>query len=71
MARNAARDRDIETAWCGEFGKLQALLAGSGGRLEIESARAPGAVPIKVVSDPTGRDEFTTDAPTLRNFPLR
>jgi hypothetical protein len=71
MARNAARDRDIETAWCGEFGKLQALLAGSGGRLEIESALPPGAVPIKVVSDPTGRDEFTTDAPTLRNFPSR
>jgi hypothetical protein len=71
MARNAARDRDIETAWCGEFEKLQALLAGSGGRLEIETALPPGAVPIKLVSDPSGRDEAVTDAPTLRNFPSR
>jgi hypothetical protein len=71
MARNTARDRDIETAWCGEFEKLQALLAGSGGRLEIETALPPGAVPIKLVSDPTGRDEAATDAPTLRNFPSR
>src|SRR5262249_8978630 len=71
MVRNAARDRDIETAWCGDFGKLQALLAGGGGRLEIETASPPGAVPIKVVSDPTARDEVATDARTLRNFPSR
>jgi len=71
MARNAASDRDIETAWCGEFEKLQGFLAHSGGRLEVETALRPGAVPIKVVSDSTGRDEVATDAPTLRNFPLR
>jgi hypothetical protein len=71
MVRNAARDRDIETAWCGEFEKLQAFLARSGGSLDIETALAPGAVPIKVVSDPMGRDEVATDVPTLRNFPSR
>jgi hypothetical protein len=46
MARNAARDRDVETDWCGQFAKLQALLAANGGSIEIETALAPGAVPI-------------------------
>jgi len=71
MARNAARDRDVETDWCGQFAKLQALLAANGGSIEIETALAPGAVPIKLVSEPTARDEVATDAPTLRNFPSR
>jgi hypothetical protein len=71
MARNAARDRDMETVWCGEFEKLQALVASSGGSVDLETALPAGAVPIKVVSDPTGRNETAADAPTLRNFPSR
>jgi hypothetical protein len=71
MARSAARDRDMETVWCGEFEKLQALVARSGGSVDLETALPAGAVPIKVVSDPTGRDETAADAPTLRNFPSR
>jgi hypothetical protein len=71
MARNAARDRDMETVWCGEFEKLQALVARSGGSVDIETALPAGAVAIKLISDPAGRDETATAAPSLRNFPSR
>jgi hypothetical protein len=69
MARNAARDRDMETVWCGEFEKLQALVARNGGSVDIETGLPAGAVPIKLVSDPRGRDETATDVTTLRKFP--
>jgi hypothetical protein len=44
------RDRDIETIWCGEFQRLQALLASRGDDLSIERALAVGEVPLKVVA---------------------
>ncbi|MFC6296568.1 hypothetical protein GNF76_08390 [Pseudomonas sp. CCM 7893] len=47
---DARRDRDIETIWCGEFQRLQALLASRGDDLSIERALAVGEVPLKVVA---------------------
>lgn len=48
--RDAARDRDVETIWCGEFSKLQADLTESGGRLDIERALPVGSAQLKIVS---------------------
>jgi hypothetical protein len=36
-ARDASRDRDMETIWCGEFDRLKALVAKAGGNVSIES----------------------------------
>jgi hypothetical protein len=47
--RDAARDRDVETIWCGEFSKLQADLTESGGRLDIERALPVGSAQLKIV----------------------
>lgn len=44
------RDKDIETIWCSEFQRLQALLAAQGDDLSIEKALAVGAVPLKEVA---------------------
>jgi hypothetical protein len=49
--RDASRDRDIETIWCGEFDRLQSLIAKDGGHLAIEHARPVGQFPLKVVED--------------------
>ncbi|WP_423396308.1 hypothetical protein [Burkholderia sp. LMG 21824] len=49
--RDVARDKDVETLWCGEFGRLQALLAQHGDDLLIERAMGVGEVPLKVVSE--------------------
>jgi hypothetical protein len=50
-ARDAGRDRDMETIWCGEFERLQSLVAKAGGNVAIESARPVGQYPLKVVTD--------------------
>lgn len=50
-ARDAGRDRDMETIWCGEFERLQSLVAKAGGNVSIESARPVGQYPLKVVED--------------------
>ena len=47
---DSQRDQDIETIWCGEFQRLQALLAAQGDDLSIEKALAVGAVPLKEVA---------------------
>ena len=49
--RDTSRDRDIETIWCGEFERLQSLIAKEGGHLAIEHARPVGQFPLKVVED--------------------
>lgn len=49
--RDAGRDKDIETIWCGEFERLQSLVAQAGGNVSIESARPAGQYPLKVVAD--------------------
>ena len=48
--RNTQRDRDQETIWCSEFGKLQDLIAKSSGELIIERAQPVGAVAVKTVA---------------------
>jgi len=45
--RDKARDRDIETIWCSEFQRLQALLKDKGSELLIERALSVGEVPLK------------------------
>jgi hypothetical protein len=50
-SRDTSRDRDIETIWCGEFERLQSLIAKDGGSLAIEPARPIGQFPLKVVED--------------------
>lgn len=49
--RDTSRDRDIETIWCGEFERLQSLIAKDGGHLAVEHARPIGQFPLKVVED--------------------
>jgi hypothetical protein len=53
--RNASRDRDMEAVWCSEFQRLRTLVSASGGGLEIEQAFPVGAMPLKLVEDPTRR----------------
>jgi hypothetical protein len=45
----------METIWCDEFARLQALLADEGGKIEIEHALPVGAAPMKVIEH--ARDE--------------
>ncbi|KWH04476.1 hypothetical protein WT58_23300 [Burkholderia territorii] len=50
-SRDVARDKDVETLWCGDFDRLQALLAQHGDDLLIERAMGVGEVPLKVVAE--------------------
>ena len=66
--RDLARDRDVETSWCGDFGKLRGLLASQGGAIEIERALAIGEVPLKeVLSSPQQSDESGQSIQTRRS----
>lgn len=49
--RDKQRDQDIETIWCSEFARLQALLQDGGGELLIERALGVGEVPLKEVGE--------------------
>jgi len=69
--RSTQRDRDQETIWCSEFGKLQDLIAKSSGELILERAQPVGAVAVKTVvmesTVPEGRDiEQPLGARTIR-----
>jgi hypothetical protein len=55
--QDPARDTDAETIWCSDVDRLRALLAEAGHEAELETALAPGAVPVKTVSDSTVLDE--------------
>lgn len=59
--RDTSRDKDVETIWCGEFTKLQELLAEHGDNLLIERALGVGVVPLKVVV------EGSTDIQVMQN----
>ena len=69
-ARDTGRDRDMETIWCNEFERLQALVAKAGGNVSIESARPVGQYPLKVIADlvnhATDVDIATTRSRALR-----
>jgi len=56
--RSTQRDRDQETIWCSEFGRLQDLIAKSSGELIIERAQPVGAVAVKTVVMETSEGEF-------------
>jgi hypothetical protein len=49
--RDPSRDKDVETIWCGEFARLQQLVAENGDNLLIERALGVGQVPLKVIDD--------------------
>lgn len=59
-ARDFRRDRDMEEIWCGEFARLQTLIAKAGGNIAIESARPVGQFPLKVVADPAAPVDVDT-----------
>ncbi|NYE61990.1 hypothetical protein FHW58_003197 [Duganella sp. 1224] len=46
--RDTRRDKDVETLWCGEFSRLQDLLAQEGDALIVERALGVGTVPLKL-----------------------
>ncbi|MBF3301187.1 hypothetical protein HKW73_07845, partial [Pseudomonas aeruginosa] len=54
--RDNQRDRDIETLWCGEFQRLQALLAAQGGELSVERALGVGEVALKEIGEEEQRE---------------
>ncbi|MFM0336828.1 hypothetical protein [Paraburkholderia fungorum] len=60
--RDASRDKDVETLWCGEFARLQQIVAENGNNLLIERALAVGQVPLKVIAG----DHQTSDALTVK-----
>ncbi|MGU3327131.1 hypothetical protein ACLBXB_09360 [Methylobacterium mesophilicum] len=47
--RNAKRDKDQETIWCGQFDQLRSVLANHGGQVEIERALPPGEQAVKTI----------------------
>lgn len=51
-ARDASRDRDMETIWCSEFAQLQQLLAETGGEVLLERSVEPGVKPVKTIAFP-------------------
>jgi hypothetical protein len=48
---DAARDREAETTWCSDLGRLREQLAAGSGELVIEHAQPIGATPLKVISE--------------------
>ena len=62
-----SRDRDMETIWCGEFERLQLLVAKSGGNLSIESARPVGQFPLKIVPN-LGASHVADDVAVTRHL---
>ena len=67
--RDANRDRDMETIWCGEFDRLKGLVAKAGGNVSIESARPVGQFPLKIVSDPGASHEAVVVERSHRSLP--
>ncbi len=55
-----------ETAWCGDFGRLQDHLQQHAGDLAIERALQIGVVPLKVVQAPASVQERAATARTLK-----
>jgi hypothetical protein len=67
--RDTSRDRDIETIWCGEFERLQSLIAKDGGSLAVEHARPVGQFPLKLVEDALNVAEADADVEVTRHLP--
>jgi len=59
QGRDLSGDARVETAWCGDFGKLQSMLASQGGAIDIERSIAIGALPLKTVDAGPAPPEMT------------
>ncbi|WP_027556305.1 hypothetical protein [Bradyrhizobium sp. Cp5.3] len=68
-ARDANRDRNMETIWCGEFDRLKALVAKAGGNVSIEFARPVGQIPLKIVPDSIASHEIEVIDRQHRSLP--
>lgn len=49
QSRSKQRDLEVEQSWCGEFTRLQSLLAAEGFASKLAHASAPGTIPLKTV----------------------
>lgn len=67
----AAANLAAETAWCGDFSRLQEHLRQGAGDLAIERVLPVGAVPLKVVQAPTASRESAAAARTLKTNHVR
>lgn len=67
--RNNLRDRDAETIWCGNFGKLSEIVAKSGGRIDLEQAQPIGSMPLKVVATDQTPMAAESQKSKLRHLP--
>ena len=64
QTRDTSRDRDIETIWCGEFARLQSLVAKDGGHFSLESAHPIGQFPLKLVEEERSSSGVDADVET-------
>ena len=64
QTRDTSRDRDIETIWCGEFARLQSLVAKDGGHFSLESAHPIGQFPLKLVEEERSASGVDADVET-------
>ena len=64
--RDTGRDRDVETIWCGDFGKLQVLISDKGGAITIEKSVSIGASPLKVLDAGEVMETAATSATLTR-----
>lgn len=69
VARDRVRDQDMETIWCGEFERLQALVAKGGGSLSIQTAHPVGQYPLKIIPGPSPAAEADVSEGLLRSLP--
>jgi hypothetical protein len=67
----AAANLAAETAWCGDFSRLQESLRQNAGDLAIERALPVGAVPLKVVQAPTAAQDRSEVARTPKKNRVR
>ncbi|MFF8802879.1 MULTISPECIES: hypothetical protein [unclassified Methylobacterium] len=71
--RNANRDKDQETIWCGQFDQLRSVMADHGGHVEIERALPAGEQAVKTISLPSASPsaEVKIARPQTLAFPQR
>lgn len=67
----ASANLAAETAWCGDFSRLQEHLRQDASDLAIERALPVGAVPLKVVEAPTATQGSPAAARTLKTNQVR
>jgi hypothetical protein len=68
--RNAMRDKDQETIWCGQFDQLRSVLADRGGHVEIERALPAGEQAVKTISLPSASPSAEAEITRLQTRAL-